>query len=56
MGQGGGDGCESGMRNLEVADAICQTVQWGRSQVRFEMPEGYTGRPSGLPRLSSELG
>lgn len=45
--RGAGDGYESGMRNLEVGDAFCQTVQWGRSQVRFEMPQGLTGCPLG---------
>lgn len=27
------DSCESGMRNWETGDAICQTRQWRRSQV-----------------------
>lgn len=35
----GDDCCESGMRNWETEDAICQTGQWRRSQARFEMPE-----------------
>lgn len=50
------DSCGSGMRNWEIGDAICQTRQWRRSQVRYEMPEGHIGWTAGFPRLSSERG